>query len=73
MRSAAGQIQAPSTEQLADHQIELLQQWAEFEYLADFLQFGSAAEIMDIFRERRKIEWQVERILNHLKMKSEAA
>lgn len=57
---AAGQIQAQSIDELSDSQIELLHQLMAVEHLADTLAFGTAAEIMDVFRERRRLEWQAE-------------
>ena len=70
---AAGQIQARSIDELSAGQIELLHQLAAVEHWSDILQFGSSAEIMDIFRERRRLEWQAEQILNHLRTKLSVA
>ncbi len=70
---AAGQIQARSIDELSAGQIELLHQLAAVEHWSDILQFGSSAEIMDIFRERSRLEWQAEQILNHLRTKLSVA
>lgn len=70
---AAGQIQAQSIDELSAGQIELLHQLAAVEHLADTLAFGTAAEIMEIFRERRRLEWRAEQTLNHLQTKSAVA
>ena len=70
---AAGQIQAQNIDQLTDNQVLLFHQLAKIEYLADTLQFGKPAEVMGIFRNRRRFEWQVEMILNSTQQKSAIA
>lgn len=70
---AAGQIQAKNIDEFTAGQIELLHQLAAIEHLADVLQFGNAAEIMDIFRERKAYECQIQMILSNMQPKLAAA
>lgn len=60
-------------DRLTDAQAFAVKEQARFEWLSDTLTYGTMAQQMEIFRERREVEKLCSRVLNSSPMKSNAA